>query len=375
MYKTKTPLVLILVLAFSTIMIIYPAETNDTNARDTARTIVKGIQHREGVIQSIEVEFLRDIYTRVASEKPETLPGVLSIYSSGTHGLSWVRAFAEGSRVRLERTVLKPGPGGIPCGSSSNLFIRDPEGNEIAADYVRSLTIYDGSRHLRWDNVTGTVIVRPQEWSGSPVGFGPILDGLMFGFGDTFGSKLERALAGVEDVSVEEVLVEGRHEYRLVLHQKAYIKAGRIINDWEVYIVPDWGYAVRRYEEKHIISPSGWGTGDLVVGADFKEVAKGIWIPQQVVHESFEYGEDKRDPWEGTARSRVTRVEINQPLSETLFTFHPPLCTHIHDETGTIRQELIEAVSPRIGFRARQEAENSRPPLVKRHLNVVSAEG
>ena len=75
---------------------------------------------------------------------------------------------------------------------------------------------------------------------------------------------------------------------------------------------------------------------------------------------------------------RVLRIEVNQPIPETTFTFQPPLGTRIHDETGSIPPELVEAVHPRIAARALREAEEeeaSKPPSVERHLNVTVSGG
>jgi len=348
-----------------------------------AHTLIQGVKNREVLIQTLTVQWLTDVHLSVNDrstfstppEPPRTTGIAVSHHPPAPQSAwstEWSRVFAADGQCR-EETVALQRQGSSPYrtkGLQRGAFVEELPSRGGADDFPRRIVIDDGERHISYNNLSKIMTVRWQEWSG-PATAAPVLRAtLMFGTEHrTFGDKLQRALSVADRVTVKKSQRDnGVEEYHLRIHNETSGRDGQTaVDDYDLYIVPAWGYAVRRYEEKRTIQPGPtWGRGEIYVGEDWKEIGREIWLPHNITVQRFEYGGPGSDPLKYTRRTRVLKAAANVEAEHGLFRFAPPLGARIYDRTGTV----ADAESTRAHFDAALDwAEES--PAVGAQVDLV----
>lgn len=174
-------------------------------------------------------------------------------------------------------------------------------------------------------------------------------------------------------VEVAEADVDGQHEYLVRAEYTVdFGDKGQVRNQYEVAVVPDWGYAIRRYEDRHYSVQSGSGCGDLLLGTGFHNVS-GTWLPSQVIGARYEYKQGE-GAVESAWRTQITFATTEQATAEALFAPLPPLGAYVYDQTGSVSPELIERVGSARAMRAIEEAASAEWPSLEPRLNVLGRE-
>jgi len=102
------------------------------------------------------------------------------------------------------------------------------------------------------------------------------------------------------------------------------------------WIVPELGYAAVRQETLYFSTVTGeLRTGVVTTARDFREVLPGIWCPEVVQGDRFEY--DKGQGAEAWSVSRIVQVlslEANAPLESIVTPYRFPFDARVQDTSG-----------------------------------------
>ncbi len=378
--------------------VAWPEEPDDLAL---ARELLSKAREREALIEDIHGEYLQASYLgpagRVYAPGPppaDLAPGVEWVPNRNDwpeRGLALVRFVATRDRLRHDSAVLQPGKhtGTIRFNEymirsgRQLLEVVGPDGDTTnQGDRVRTLTIHDGTHTTHYTNTHMSASVSPQRWRGT-VATSPFVGSAVL-LGKHSAQTLCEGLTGWlatefgDDDTVDVVRreLDFREEYEIRVHRQT----DHSVSDLSVTIVPGWGHAIARYEDKLSVNrgpaapPSG--SGDLLLGEDFREVAEDIWLPFRTIRERFVYGRNQPGPpWQETVEVSFLDLRVNQGVDECEFVFIPPAGVLVSPSTGVAgypREELQKAFERRreAGFRLRGFAEEP-VPTAERYLNVA----
>jgi len=350
------------------------------SVQDEVRTLIKGMTWRQEQLQNIEAEFL---YFLQLEESARSMPSpppppegastgpaqstVMGTWPARNAGL--FRLLTAPNRYRMEMVALEGNRlPYMPLGIAPRLWAKKTSGELISADFVRCIVIWDGEKRMTYDNVTNCILAAPADPRGTAAHPPLLHEALMLGrLHDSFSSIANEAVEAGYTVVVERLEVDGRDEYRLVAHRTITREgAGSISSECEMYVVPQWGYAVRRYEDRHV-GPSS-GVGDLLLGSDFRCLREGLWVPYHTVKKRFEY-RDGRPSLSYTREFKVLDIHVNGEIPYSAFELLPPLGANVQNQGTDITG--VSGVLDQV-LRETRHWMDEGPSSVEPHLNGES---
>ena len=284
---------------------------------------------------TVELELIQSIYVghpdRALPDLPAGLPAGFKPQWEGMERLpprsqTWLRVFARQHQVRLESVCLHPGTSRtcLPVWLlGPRCFVRKPTGEEVEADFVRALQVWDGTRYISYNNAQNFWVSRPTMWSGAPSSHPLVRSVLSLG---TTTATFGQILGGAPQRSTVTTEVRGGTgqvgEYTVNIR----IERGSILGRRMATVAPRFGYAVTSWEHRidATIRGTHYGSGEVHQASDFRQVAEGIWLPYRSVHQRFVYDPEK-SPWRRTEVVEIREAHVNRQLADALFRPVPPL--------------------------------------------------
>lgn len=305
------------------------------------RTLAHGVKTREEGVHTLDVELL-SLSLRTGGASYMAPLGAPWGGDGNLHALHqgisrhWIRVVATDAGYR-EETVTLPDPNSEASAMDTAGTVRS-EQKPVDSPWARMTTIHDGSKRILWNDRKNLATVRWDEWGRRPVETPAVREALMFGkMGCGFAEAIEGITGYADTLEVEAIESEtAPTEYRVRLRAEKEGEGGTVVNECEFFVVPEWGYAVRRWEQTRVIMPGPrFGTSVLQVATDWREVGGGIWVPFEATATCCTYIGSTTPARSSFISYRALYARANAPVPEALLTFHPPLGVSVYDETGT----------------------------------------
>lgn len=337
---------------------------------DTIRTLVVGLQHREGVVRDV-----RGYAIHYMHHSPEKLnagrgswpaeqtppPGVTNEYSRLA-----VRFLFSGERARWECAVIQAGSANWKADIywEGRPTIEDPRhGTRDLAAICCTSVVRDGERELIHDSAKGTGRVFEAPRFPTTAAHDPLGHVMMFGeVTQTYSQYLDEARRGAaEDGANAAISVTyggqervGEVECHKVVVTRRKRGTREVIGRVELWIAEAYGYAVVRRLSITVPSegadPRIPGRAELAVADRFRQVAPGIWLPQTTSRQYWIIVGDQPARWWWSEFLEFHDLKANEGVADWEFVYRFPVGTMISDHLGLYRDMPPDPVHKATGY-------------------------
>lgn len=295
-----------------------PEEAGD----DLLAELIEGAREREARIQTLGALCTYDTFlspnTREAWSSMPTQRQAL-----GSRAFDVLRFLWSGNRWRLEVAKL------FSYGQNDWCFLGPVPEGKLADDDgscpYRAMAISDGERVIEADFFRGLAEGRMHTGGGPHPGGGHISKILRMLFLIVNRRIPSQYLEGLENPVVEALEeVNGIECYRVVDYKPRENGGGYMSAVW---IAPEKGYAVLKFESLFIHASSQSGQRYLQTGQNLEEVEPGLWLPTKTTHITYNYHLGGYNGWGWTHIVKVLSWAVNPSAEEMLWQLDLPLGT------------------------------------------------